>query len=112
MTMTGTTTTAPYDELSAQLRGRLVRPHDADYDEVRAVYNGMIDKRPAAVVQCRDAFDVSCAIRFARKHGLETRRTAPCASTAAARGTTSTTPRSASGWPRRPGSSAPRAWAA
>ena len=71
MTMTGTTTTAPYDELSAQLRGRLVRPHDADYDEVRAVYNGMIDKRPAAVVQCRDAFDVSCAIRFARKHGLE-----------------------------------------
>ena len=71
MTMTGTTTTAPYDELAAQLRGRLVRPHDADYDEVRAVFNGMISQRPAAIVQCRDAFDVSCAIRFARQHGIE-----------------------------------------
>ncbi len=71
MTMTGTTTTAPYDELAAQLRGRLVRPHDADYDEVRAVYNGMISQRPAAIVQCRDAFDVSCAVRFARQHGIE-----------------------------------------
>lgn len=71
MTMTGTTTTAPYDELTAQLRGRLVRPADADYDAARAVYNGMIDKRPAAIVQCRDAFDVSCAVRFARQHDLE-----------------------------------------
>ena len=71
MTMTGTTTTAPYDELAAQLRGRLVRPHDADYDEVRAVYNGMISRHPAAIVQCRDAFDVSCAVRFARQHGIE-----------------------------------------
>ena len=28
-------------------RGRLIRPTDADYDAVRALYNGMIDKRPA-----------------------------------------------------------------
>ena len=46
-------------------------PGDADYDEVRAVYNGMIDRRPAAIAQCRDAFDVSSAVRFAREHGIE-----------------------------------------
>jgi FAD/FMN-containing dehydrogenase len=73
MTITDTTAaaTVPFDELTAQLRGRVVLPHDADYDAVRAVYNGMIDKRPAAIVQCRDAFDVSCAIGFARRHGIE-----------------------------------------
>ena len=72
MTMTDSSvTTASYDELAATLRGRLVRPSDPDYDEVRAVYNAMIDKRPAAIAQCRDAVDVSNAIRFARRHGIE-----------------------------------------
>ncbi len=70
MTITDTTT-APYDELEAQLRGRVVRPGDEDYDAARAVYNGMIDKRPAAIVEARDAFDVSCAVRFATRHGLD-----------------------------------------
>ncbi len=69
--MTLTDTTAPYDELTATLRGRLVTPSDPDYDEVRAVYNGMIDRRPAAIVQCRDAADVSSAVRFAQRHGIE-----------------------------------------
>lgn len=45
-----TATGAPYDDLAALLRGRLVRPQDSDYDDVRAVYNAMIDKRPAAIV--------------------------------------------------------------
>lgn len=72
MTTTDTAaTTAAYDDLASLLRGRLVTPRDADYDAVRAVYNGMIDKRPAAIAQCRDAFDVSSAITFARQHGLE-----------------------------------------
>jgi FAD/FMN-containing dehydrogenase len=72
MTITDSTVAAAsYDELAATLRGRLVRPSDPDYDEVRAVYNAMIDRRPAALVQCRDATDVSNAIRFARQHGIE-----------------------------------------
>ena len=33
--------------LRTRLRGRLVAPSDGDYDMVRAVWNGMIDKRPA-----------------------------------------------------------------
>ena len=71
MTTTTDTTTAPYDELAAQLRGRIVLPADPDYDTARAVYNGMIDQHPAAIVEVRDAFDVSCAVGFARRQGLD-----------------------------------------
>ena len=63
--------TAPYDELAGALRGDLIRPEDPGYDEARAVYNGMIDKHPAAIARCRDAADVIACVRFAREHGVE-----------------------------------------
>ncbi len=66
-----TSTSAPFADLAAALRGELVTPGDDAYDAARAVYNGMIDKRPAAVARCRDAADVTAAIAFARTHGLE-----------------------------------------
>ena len=53
-----------------RLRGRLVRPTDADYDAVRALYNGMIDKRPRLIARCVDAADVITAVNFARNEGL------------------------------------------
>lgn len=52
------------------LRGRVVRPTDADYDAVRALYNGMIDKRPRLIARCVDAADVITAVNFARNEGL------------------------------------------
>jgi FAD/FMN-containing dehydrogenase len=52
------------------LRGRLVRPTDADYDAVRALYNGMIDKRPRLIARCVDAADVITAVNFARNEDL------------------------------------------
>ena len=52
------------------LRGRLVRPSDADYDAVRALYNGMIDKRPRLIARAVDAADVIAAVNFAREQGL------------------------------------------
>ena len=52
------------------LRGRLIRPTDADYDAVRALYNGMIDKRPRLIARCVDAADVVTAVNFARDEGL------------------------------------------
>src|SRR5262249_43743710 len=68
---TSVTTTAPYQELAAAVRGDLIAPGDPGYDQARAVYNGMIDKRPAAIVRCRDAADVVACVRFAREHGIE-----------------------------------------
>jgi FAD/FMN-containing dehydrogenase len=59
------------NELSAGLSGRLVRPGDTDYDEVRRIHNGLIDKRPALIARCRSSSDVARAILFAKESGLE-----------------------------------------
>ena len=61
----------PYEELAAQARGRLVQPGDPDYDAARAVYNAMINRRPAAVLRCADVADVIAGVRFATDHGID-----------------------------------------
>ena len=63
--------TAPYEELAAAMRGELIRPGDAAFEEARQVYNAMIDKHPAAIARTRDVGDVVAAVSFARQHGLE-----------------------------------------
>lgn len=57
-------------ELGSGLRGQMIWPDDAGYDEARAVFNGMIDRRPLAVLQPVDASDVVRCIEFARRHGF------------------------------------------
>jgi FAD/FMN-containing dehydrogenase len=52
------------------LRGPLVQPGDPQYDEVRALYNGMIDKRPRMIARCVDATDIMTAVNFGREQGL------------------------------------------
>jgi FAD/FMN-containing dehydrogenase len=66
-----TSTTTPYTELAAALRGHLIMPGDPGYDQARSVYNAMIDKHPAAIARCRDTADVITCVRFARQHGAE-----------------------------------------
>jgi hypothetical protein len=57
-------------ELGPGLRGELVGPGDRGYDPARAVFNGMIDRRPLAVIRSVDASDVVGCITFARRHDL------------------------------------------
>jgi FAD/FMN-containing dehydrogenase len=59
-------------ELRASFKGEVVIPGEPSYDEQRRVWNGSIDRRPAAIARCRDAADVSAALRFARQTGLPT----------------------------------------
>ena len=51
-------------------RGRLIGPSDKDYDEARALYNGMIDKRPRVIARCTNAADVMAAVNYGREHKL------------------------------------------
>ena len=54
--------------LREKLQGQLVQPEDDVYDEVRQVWNAMIDRRPALIVRCLSSGDVAEAVRFARRH--------------------------------------------
>ena len=68
--MTTTARPALFDSLSSALRGPVIQPGDEGYDGARAVYNAMIDRRPAAIAECSDVADVMTAVRFARENGL------------------------------------------
>jgi FAD/FMN-containing dehydrogenase len=56
--------------LNGTLRGRALTAADTGYDDARAVWNAMIDRRPAVIAQTKGVADVIAAINFARAHGL------------------------------------------
>jgi len=56
-------------ELDA-LQGQQFRPGDDGYDDARAVYNGMVDKRPALIARCSGVADVVDAVNLARERAL------------------------------------------
>src|SRR5215218_9907950 len=58
-------------QLRAVLKGRVISPDNAGYDEARAVFYGGIDCRPALIVRVADATDVSRVVALARESGLE-----------------------------------------
>ena len=57
-------------ELKANLRGPVIEPNDANYDDARKVYNAMINKKPRLIARCADASDVIHSVNFARKNDL------------------------------------------
>jgi FAD/FMN-containing dehydrogenase len=59
------------NNLKDKVKGKLVLPGDPNYNEVREIWNAMIDRRPAVILQCAEADDVPHAISYARDNGLE-----------------------------------------
>jgi FAD/FMN-containing dehydrogenase len=58
-------------KLSSMLRGSVVTPESPEYDEARALYNAMIDRRPALIAYPVDATDVASAVAVGRDAGLD-----------------------------------------
>ncbi len=55
----------PARSLIAQTRGQLIAMGDADYDEARTSYNGLLDRRPRLIHRPTDVADVVAAVRWA-----------------------------------------------
>ena len=70
MAPTSTTISLAAGLRDAGFTGRVTEPGDAGYDDARKVFNGVIDRHPAAVAHATDAEDVAAAIRAARAAGL------------------------------------------
>jgi hypothetical protein len=61
-------TAAVVKTLRTQLRGAVFDAEDQDFDQLRRVWNGAIDRRPCAIARCADARDVQLALQVARDH--------------------------------------------
>jgi hypothetical protein len=59
-----------WSDFVSSIRGPVLTPSDTEYDTQRAVWNAMIDRRPAAIVRCAGSADVLASVRFAREHDL------------------------------------------
>ncbi len=58
------------DTLRASLRGALLTPDAAGYDDSRSIWNGMIDRKPALVARCIGVSDILAGVKFARETGV------------------------------------------
>lgn len=63
--------TTPIESFRSAIKGTVILPGDGNYDEVRQIWNAMIDRRPAVIVQCAAAGDVPAAITYAKDNGLD-----------------------------------------
>jgi FAD/FMN-containing dehydrogenase len=59
------------EQLGERVRGEVITPDHPGYDEARKVLNGMIDRRPRAIVRATGAEDVAAAVNFARENSLD-----------------------------------------
>jgi FAD/FMN-containing dehydrogenase len=58
-------------ELSKTFTGHMLRAADPTYETARKVHNGLINKRPALIAQCRGAADIVDAVKLVREQKLE-----------------------------------------
>jgi len=61
---------ANIDEFKVHFHGNVILPDDTHYDEVRQIWNAMIDRRPALIARCTSTEDIVLAVQFARRHDL------------------------------------------
>ncbi|EJC6791081.1 FAD-binding oxidoreductase [Vibrio parahaemolyticus] len=57
------------EHFKSHFQGDVVLPTDSNYDEVRQIWNGMIDRKPSLIARCKSADDVVMAVNFARDNG-------------------------------------------
>ena len=72
-TLNGDTTDVPNAKLTklrASLRGKLIDKTDAGYDDSRALWNSMVDRRPGLIVLAQDTNDIRLTVNFARENNL------------------------------------------
>jgi hypothetical protein len=62
---------AAVEQLAEAMRGDVLGPDSPGYDEARSVWNGMFDRRPAAIARCAGVADVIQAVDFARANAME-----------------------------------------
>ena len=62
--------TAIASSFAAKFAGIAITPGDNRYDEARAIWNGMVDARPALIARCGSADDVVAAVNLTRDSGL------------------------------------------
>lgn len=62
--------TSVLESLKANIHGKVITPEDKEYEKAKMIWNGMIDKRPALIVQCSGTADVIKAVRFAKENHL------------------------------------------
>jgi FAD/FMN-containing dehydrogenase len=63
--------TTAVDQLREQVRGEVVTPDDAAFEEARRVHNAMIDRRPRVILRCAGVEDVVAAVNVARDSGAD-----------------------------------------
>jgi hypothetical protein len=68
---TAGTTALDLAALRARIAGRVIGPNDDDYDALRTVMMGGIDRRPAAIVRVANDDDVKNVVGVARETGLD-----------------------------------------
>ena len=69
--MTNSANVMTMDGTRGRLDGQLLLPGDAGYDEARAVWNALVDRRPKMIIRCAGSRDVVTAVRTARELDLE-----------------------------------------
>src|SRR3954454_2504105 len=62
---------AAIEQLQGSVKGEVITPEHEKYDEARTVFNAMVDKRPAAIVRCKDPHDVIAVVELARVRAAE-----------------------------------------